>query len=662
MFKKLLSIVICLAMCMALLPVSLQAVETAEVITPEIPTEGDVWDGSISQPTTLAQKGGVYYYEITKCSELAYVAQTGGKWLSYNYILGNNLILNDIELTWDDSSNSIDTKNLREWTPIGTYDNMRNGSFAGIFDGAGHTISGIFIDTDESYYGLFCAASNLIRNLNVVNSVVRGDAYVGILVGHGSGSTIQNCVVSGVVVGNNCCGGVAGLGCNISNCTNLADVYGGSNVGGIVGYGSSGELTDNINYGNVTYLKGTGGDGDYFGGITGLNAQNKVLRCANFGNITAINNVGGIWGSQFVSSNKYVIAYSHNAGNVCGESNVGGIVGRCVNKETVHNCYNTGAVRGNKYIGGIVGCGDSFTLYNCYNSGYIDSNDIAGAILSSEDILWGRAGVAACFYLKNPNVIFGLGSAIENCDTEGTTACTKDELKKQETFTNWNFKKTWSIDAEINQGYPYLQWQESMLSDIPINSVQISEAALSLVEGDYAYLMATVSPSNASNQSITWYSSDDEVATVSTAGKVTAISVGTATITATTADGGYTATCIVTVTERLADEYQINSITVRDSDGKKLSAIPNEEFLATVSITNIASEGNTLVLLASYSAKGQYQGMMWVSVEDLPVGATCKVTLPVDNSDGKIENLKAFTVASFSNLTPLGDVVSFLTE
>ena len=81
-----------------------------------------------------------------------------------------------------------------------------------------------------------------------------------------------------------------------------------------------------------------------------------------------------------------------------------------------------------------------------------------------------------------------------------------------------------------------------------------------------------------------------------------------------------------------------------------------------MSITNIASEGNTLVLLASYSAKGQYQGMMWVSVEDLPVGATCKVTLPVDNSDGKIENLKAFTVASFSNLTPLGDVVSFLTE
>lgn len=124
-------------------------------------------------------------------------------------------------------------------------------------------------------------------------------------------------------------------------------------------------------------------------------------------------------------------------------------------------------------------------------------------------------------------------------------------------------------------------------------------------------------------------------------------------------DGGYEATCIVTVTERFADEYQINSITVRDSDGFLLSALPDEGFLATVSITNLASEGNILVLLAAYTDEGQYQGMMWVSIEDFPIGSTCKVTLPVNNTDGKIANLKVFTVASFESLTPLGDVVSF---
>ena len=50
---------------------------------------------------------------------------------------------------------------------------------------------------------------------------------------------------------------------------------------------------------------------------------------------------------------------------------------------------------------------------------------------------------------------------------------------------------------------------------------------------------------------------------------------------------------------------------------------------------------------------------MWVSVKDLPVGATIEVTLPVENSTGTIAQLKAFTIASFSNLVPLGSTVSF---
>lgn len=232
----------------------------------------------------------------------------------------------------------------------------------------------------------------------------------------------------------------------------------------------------------------------------------------------------------------------------------------------------------------------------------------------------------------------------------------------QATYNEWDFSSIWGMSPDINNGFPYIQTTKDFLQSIAVKGIEISENNISLSIGESGYLSAAVLPFNASNQTITWSSSDDNVASVSAAGKVTAISAGTATITAATEDGGYEDSCIVTVTERFADEYQINSIAVRDSDGEVLSVLPDEVFLATVSITNLASEGNTHVLLAAYTDAGQYQGMMWVSIEDLSVGATCKVTLPVDNSDGKIENLKAFTVASFSNLTPLGDVVSFLTE
>ncbi|NLU47396.1 MAG: Ig-like domain-containing protein, partial [Syntrophomonadaceae bacterium] len=55
---------------------------------------------------------------------------------------------------------------------------------------------------------------------------------------------------------------------------------------------------------------------------------------------------------------------------------------------------------------------------------------------------------------------------------------------------------------------------------------------------------ATVSPSNAANKKVFWTSDNEEVATVDEDGRVTALAVGNATITATTEDGGKKATCM----------------------------------------------------------------------------------------------------------------------
>lgn len=86
---------------------------------------------------------------------------------------------------------------------------------------------------------------------------------------------------------------------------------------------------------------------------------------------------------------------------------------------------------------------------------------------------------------------------------------------------------------------------------IRVTSVTLSESNLSLKTNQTATLTATVNPSDAAVRDVTWASSDTNVARVNTAGatcEVTAVGVGTATITVTTTDGSCTASCTVTVT------------------------------------------------------------------------------------------------------------------
>lgn len=84
---------------------------------------------------------------------------------------------------------------------------------------------------------------------------------------------------------------------------------------------------------------------------------------------------------------------------------------------------------------------------------------------------------------------------------------------------------------------------------VPVTGVTLDKAELMLKEGSTGTLTATVAPQNATNNTVTWSSSNPEFATVAN-GTVTAVSAGEATITVTTADGGKTATCKVTVTPK----------------------------------------------------------------------------------------------------------------
>ena len=99
---------------------------------------------------------------------------------------------------------------------------------------------------------------------------------------------------------------------------------------------------------------------------------------------------------------------------------------------------------------------------------------------------------------------------------------------------------------------------------VAATGVTLDQATLSIAMTETATLVATVEPANATDATVTWTSSDDAIATVAN-GVVTAVTVGVATITVTTTDGSFTATCDVTV----------GTVGIIDSEAKGFSLYPN---------------------------------------------------------------------------------------
>ena len=84
---------------------------------------------------------------------------------------------------------------------------------------------------------------------------------------------------------------------------------------------------------------------------------------------------------------------------------------------------------------------------------------------------------------------------------------------------------------------------------VPVTGVSINHASISIQKGQSSSLIASVLPANASNKSVTWSSENTSLVTVTSSGTVNAIDIGKTNVKVTTADGGFTASCEVTVTE-----------------------------------------------------------------------------------------------------------------
>ena len=159
----------------------------------------------------------------------------------------------------------------------------------------------------------------------------------------------------------------------------------------------------------------------------------------------------------------------------------------------------------------------------------------------------------------------------------------------------------------------------------PVTGVELNTQAITLSQiGNTYHLRADVTPANATNQSVTWASSNPNVATVTDAGLVTAVSEGTATITVTTEDGQKVATCTVTV--------RIESGSGGTSGGGSSGSTTPTSY----AITAMDTVGGAITISPKAACKGQT-----VTITAVPDdGFTLKTLSVTDKNGNKIELTK----------------------
>ncbi len=168
--------------------------------------------------------------------------------------------------------------------------------------------------------------------------------------------------------------------------------------------------------------------------------------------------------------------------------------------------------------------------------------------------------------------------------------------------------------------------------NVSVTGVELDKTSLDMKEGDEVTLTATVKPDDATNKNVSWSSSKTSVATVAN-GKVVAKAAGTSVITVTTEDGGYTATCTVTVEPNKISvtgvELDRTSLDMTEGDEVTLKATVKPEDATDKSVR--WSSNNTTVatvkdgLITAY--KAGTATITVYSVENEDIKATCKVTV-----------------------------------
>ncbi|MDR1764039.1 MAG: Ig-like domain-containing protein [Dysgonamonadaceae bacterium] len=171
-------------------------------------------------------------------------------------------------------------------------------------------------------------------------------------------------------------------------------------------------------------------------------------------------------------------------------------------------------------------------------------------------------------------------------------------------------------------------------SVVSVSGVSVSPASVTLNVGQTQALTATVTPSDATNQNVTWSSSDESIATVSSTGTVTAVAAGTATITVTTEDGGYTATCTVTVNPIAVTGVSVSptSVTLSIGQTRALTATVTPSNAANKNVTWSSSNASVATVSSDGTVTAVAAGTATITVTTADGGYTATCTITVNSA------------------------------
>lgn len=218
-----------------------------------------------------------------------------GKWEGNQWISAIGFLDELPKKEENKSENKVQEQPVEDESVDVTNENLKR--FAGVFDGNGFCIRGLYMNISKRYQGLFGLSSGVIQNLTIKNSSINGGNGVGAITGINDGKLVN---------------------CRIDN----TEVSGISKTGGIVGVAMSGSYLENCGASDSCIISG----GDYTGGIAGyVNNNSSIRMCENEAIISGNNFVGGTVGVAFYGTN---IESAVNRSNcIVGEKYVGGIVG-----------------------------------------------------------------------------------------------------------------------------------------------------------------------------------------------------------------------------------------------------------------------------------------------------------------------------------------------
>ncbi len=441
--------------------------------------------GTVSSFSTTPEGTGTEIdpYLISNLAELNWIAEQVNAVTDNSYVFTGKYFIQteDIDAsptsTWFPNGSG----GYYGWMPIGFYDMVNNvgSSFSGIYDGQGHTISGLYINRlDLACVGVFGQVSaGTIKNLGITGASITGGGtsngtYIGALSGYlYEGVLIDNCYSTGSVSGYDVVGGLIGQddgtgGANtITNCFSTCNVtVANADAGGLIGYSDASTIRN-------CYASGTisgGNTGDRIGGLIGKN-YSTVHEC-------------------------------YSTGAATGEFEAAGFIGE--NHGLISNCYCSGTATSNRlgfgdYCGGFIGFNfgqvsycyttSQVTSTNEHKGGFVGSNGVGGVI--NNNCFW-NADVFSTGFGQNNGTFSAIGKTTAQMQTTSTFTDAGWDFSGESTNGNNDY---WGRADDKNSAYPYLSWQYPEAPEINIqgNSVSISDGDVTPSSGDYTDFGAT---------------------------------------------------------------------------------------------------------------------------------------------------------------------------